>query len=753
MFEFFFKYPAAIFSKGEFVLLGAWPKWILALLVLAVALVLGWRIRSRLALTAHKLKTWQAGVIWLLESLLVALVLVLLWQPAIVIAELKPQENIIAVLLDDSRSMGISEDGATREARAVQALRAGVLTQLQQKFQVRLYRLDSHLSRGSNLEEFSQATAPATHIGDGLKQLVSETAGLPIGAVVLLSDGSDNSGGVDRDTIAALRNRHIPVHAVGYGHETVSPDVEMNDAIISPRALADARLSAAVSFHQNGYAGRKANLSVRDGEKVLTSREITFAGDGKIQTENLLFSAGTAGAKTLQFSIDPLPDEQNRLNNSLTRLLNVSSDKRRVLYVEGEPRWEYKFIRRAEDDDRSVQLVSMLRTTENKIYRQGISDPKELEDGFPTRAEDLFQYQAIIIGSVEAGYFTPAQQELIREFVDRRGGGVLWLGGRASLSDGVWGGSSLVDLLPVVLPAQKNTFHRAPATAELTAAGMNSLICRLVDDPDRNAERWKKLPYLMDYQEAGTPKPGAAVLAEMTGAGRKLPMLITQNYGLGRTAVLATAGTWRWKMSQPLGDTTHDMFWQQLLRWLSSDTPGHVFASVPSQTLFDDGKVHLSAEVRDKDYMPATDAHVEAHVIGPNGISAMVDMTPAPDMPGTFEADWTAEQPGSYVAEVTAQRGTDELGRDVLSFNRVDGVAENFHTEQNRALLENLAAQTGGTYWRPEELSKLAAQIPFSEAGITIRETKELWDLPVIFLAILMLRSAEWLLRRKWGIV
>ncbi len=303
MFEFLFKYPVAIFSKGEFVLLGAWPKWILGLLVLAVTAALAWRIHSRLALSKHKLKTWQAGIIWLLESLMVALLLVLLWQPAIVIAELKPQENIIAVLLDDSRSMAISENGATREAQAVKALQDGVLAQLQQKFQVRLYRLDAHLSRAASLQEFSQAAAPATHIADGIKQLASETTELPIGAVVLLSDGSDNSGGIDREAIAALRNRHIPVHTVGYGPDVISPDVEMDDAVISPRALADARISAAVSFHQHGYAGRRSQpLRARRATKVLTSREITFADDGKIQTENLLFSAGDAGARILQFS-------------------------------------------------------------------------------------------------------------------------------------------------------------------------------------------------------------------------------------------------------------------------------------------------------------------------------------------------------------------------------------------------------------------------------------------------------------------
>jgi hypothetical protein len=753
MFEFFFRYPARVFSQGDFVLLSGWPKWILCILLLGAAVALGWRIYSRIGHTAHNLKYWQGAVIWLLESVVVCLVLILLWQPAMVVAELKPQQNVIAVLIDDSRSMGISEDGATREQQAKQALRNNVLAELQAKFQTRLYRLDGSVTRVNTLQEIGDAAAPATHIGDGLNQLLAETSDLPVGGVVLLSDGSDNSRGIDRDTIAALRNRHIPVHTVGFGDETISPDVEMDDAVVAPRAVADSRLSAEISFHQHGYDGRKATLTVGDGDKVLSSREITFAGAGKIQSEELIFNAGAAGAKSLQFSINPQPDEKNRLNNSVTRPVNVEAAQRRILYVEGEPRWEYKFIRRAEEDDKTVQIVSMLRTTENKIYRQGIDDPKELADGFPVRPEDLFGYSGIIIGSVEAGYFTPVQQDLLREFVDRRGGGLLLLGGHSSLGDGVWNGSSLVDLLPVVLPTHKNTFHRAPAYAELTAVGADSLICRLADDPNANTERWKKLPYLMDYQEAGTPKPGAAVLAEMRAGGSKYPMLITQNYGRGRTAVLATSGTWRWQMSMPLGDTSHQMFWQQLLRWLVADTPGRVVATIANRTLLDDGRVHFSADVRDDEYQPAPDAKVEAHVIGPGGISSTVEMVPVPDTPGSFQADWTADKAGSYVAEVTAGRGTEELGRDVVTFLRSDDVAENFHTEQNRDLLERLAQQTGGQYWRPANLGKLAQEIPYSEAGITMRETKELWDLPIIFLLILLARSMEWLLRRRWGIV
>ncbi len=754
MFEFLFKYPRAVFSKGEFVMLGAWPKWVLVIFLLAAAAGLAWLIRSRLPQASPHIRNWKAGAIWLLQFAMAALLLLLLWQPAIMVAELRPQQNIIAVLVDDSRSMAIADNGATRESQAIKTLESGVLDELQKKFQIRLYRADSHLSRIAKLDELKTvASAPATRIGDGLKQLAGEAADLPIGAVLLLSDGADNSGGIDLDTIATFRSRRIPVHTVGFGLEQTPRDIEINDAIVAPRALADSRLAAKVSFHQRGYGGQKSMLTVRDGDKVLAAREITLASDGQVQSETLLFNAGAAGSKTLQFTIDVLPGEGNRANNAVTRLVNVESSKRRILYVEGEPRWEYKFIRRAEQDDRIVSVASMLRTSENKIYRQGIGDPKELADGFPSRVEDLFDYQALIIGSVEVTYFTAAQQELIQQFVDRRGGGLLLLGGRSSLGDGGWGVSSLADLLPVVLPNKKGTFHRDPATVELTPVGADNIITRLVEDPARNAERWKKLPYLMDYQEVGTPKPGAVVLAEMNAGNRKLPLLITQNYGRGRTAVLATGGTWRWQMSQSLEDQTHEEFWQQLLRWLVTDTPGRVVASVPSQMLLDDGRVRFSAEVRDKNYLPAADAHVEAHILGPGGTAAQIEMTPDPNTPGTFHADWSADQPGSYLTEVTAGRANEEVGRDVLTFARMDGVAENFHTEQNRELLEKLSSQTGGRYWKPQELSKLPSEISYSEAGITVRDTKDLWNMPIVFLLILLLRSSEWLLRRKWGVV
>jgi hypothetical protein len=761
MFQFLFKYPSPVFAKGVVVLLSAWPAWLLPVLIVASAGGLALLVRWRLHDAAPKLRSWRAWTVWGMQSAFVALVLLLLWQPAITVAALSSQQNIIAVVVDDSRSMAISDsDGKTREATALTALQEGVLSGLQKRFQTRIYRLGGAIARVDGLNGIEPIEA-ATHIGDSLKQLATETSDLPIGAVLLLTDGGQNTAemgnsGIGQDALQALRNRRLPVHTVGFGSLEHAHDVELENVSLSSSAVVNARLTATVSFTQNGYAGQTAMLTVRDGAKTLAAREVKLAANRAIQNESLFFSAGGAGAKSLQFGIEPLADEENLKNNTMTRPVLVSDAKRRILFIEGEPRWEFKFIRRAEEDDPTVQLVSMLRTSENKIYRQGISDPGELADGFPVRPEDLFGYAGIIIGSINADYFTPLQQQLLREYVDRRGGGVLFLGGRSSLSDGGWSASSMNELLPTFLPTSRNSFHRDPATVELTVDGMDSPITRLLDDPAKNAERWKKLTYLADYQEAGSPKPGATVLAQMTGKHRKLPLLITQNYGHGRTAIMATGGTWRWQMSEALGDPSHDLFWHQLLRWLVDDSPGSVTASIPARTLMDEGRVQLTAQVRNRQFEPAGDAHVTAHIVGPEGVNALLDFMPSPDTPGLYQTEWNAEKHGTYLAEITAEsagKQSQELGRDVVTFQREDGIAENFHTEQNRPLLEQLASQTGGRFWKPSELKNLPRDISYSEAGISVRSTKELWDMPIVFLLLLGLPIAEWLLRRKWGVV
>ena len=752
MFELLFKYPVSLFHKGHFVLLTPWPLWLLAAAILAAA--------GLLFLHIHRNQGMLSGLrpigIWALESVMVALILFLLWHPALSVATLRPQQNVVAVLVDDSKSMTINDSSGTREAAAKALLNNGMLKSLGEKFQVRLYKFGKEPER---IQQTTQVTGaePATRLGDTLERVLAESSSLPLGAIVLLSDGADNAGGIDLQTIAAIRRQRIPVHTIGFGREHPDKDVEITDAILPARALPQSRLTAVVTFQNYGLGGSKAKLTVKDDGKVLASQEITLKSDSTQQSESIVFNCGDAGPKSLDISIDPIGGEENTQNNKVTRLVSVEKRTPRILYVEGEPRWDFKFIRRALDDYSGVELITMLRTTQNKIYRQGAPEPsedKELIDGFPSKAEDLFRYQALILGSVEVNYFTPTQQQLIRDFVDRRGGGLLFMGGRASLSDGGYASSDLADLVPTRLPQSKGTFHRDFTGQELTPQGAQSLICRLDDDPVRNAEHWKKMPAMANYQEAGEAKPGATVLLVSTPAGHpKLPLLVTENYGRGRTVLFATGGDWRWKMWTDHADKTHGLFWQQIFRHLVTDTPGQVVGTTPKQVLSDDTRVPIRVEVRDKEFKPVANAKVQARFLSPDGTSATVELAPQPLEEGIYSGDWTAEKPGTYVAEILAGREQEEIGHDVLTFRREDGVAENFHTSQNKELLQKLSDQTGGRYYTPSEASKLPSEISYSEAGITTRETRDLWDMPVIFLLALSIRASEWLLRRKWGVV
>jgi uncharacterized membrane protein len=695
----------------------------------------------------------RRAVLWVLQSVLATTILLLLWQPALSVATLRPQQNIVAVLIDDSRSMSLVEDGVSRREQAIRVLDSGLLEALKQKFQVRLYRAGDRLNRIDKLDGL-HADLPATRIGDSLRAVVDEAASLPIGAVVLLSDGADNSGGIDMETTSEVRRRRIPVHAVGFGREQFARDIEVTEVDAPARTLTDSRVTAQVTLRQRGYTGQKARVTVRENNKTLAVTEVKLKADGASQTETVTFHAGLAGARNVQVSVDAMAGEENQNNNALTRLINVESYKPRVLYFEGEPKWDFKFIRRAVEDDRSLRLVTMLRPTQNKIYRQGVDNQKELEQGFPAKVEELFGFEGLVFGSVDASYFTTAQQELIRQFVDRRGGGILFLAGRSGLADGGWGRSALANILPVVLPERKGTFVRERAQVQLTPPGVDHLITRLEEEPGKNIERWKKLPPLADYQDVGVPKPGAVTLAEaIPGARGALPLLVAQNYGRGRTAVFATSGSWRWQMLQDHTDRSHEMFWQQLLRWLVADTRGHVVASTPRPVLADDPKLPLRVEVRDRNYLPATDARAEARIQGPDGIAETVELTPDPVEAGVYTGLWHASKAGAYVAEVAATRGNETIGHDVLLFRREDGVAENFRQEQNREALEKLASETGGGYYRPQDAAKLAQEVSYSEAGITTREIRDLWNMPAVFLLLLLLKGSEWLLRRKWGAV
>jgi uncharacterized membrane protein len=752
MFELLFKYPPAVFSRGKFALLSPWPVWLMAVLIVAASAGLYWNMRQR----PVALSRVRSTAIWLLQTALIAILLFMIWHPAISVARLRPQQNVVAVLVDHSRSMGLADGGKTRLANAEDLLNGDLLPELNKKFQVRMYEFGHDAARIDQARDL-QADDNATRIGDSLRHIAAEAGTMPLGAIVVMTDGGDNTGGVDRDTIAQLKQLRVPVHTIGFGPDHFEKDIEVEDVAAPARALPNSRVTARVAFRQHGYPGAKVKLVVRENGQAIGQQEVVLKPDAE-QSETVLFNSGAAGAHSFQIGIEPQPGEENVQNNMMVRLVNVIEKPMRILYLEGEPRWDFKFIRRSliDTDGKTIELLTVLRTTQNKTYRQstGAMNPHELEDGFPTKPEDLFVYDGLIIGSVEANYFSPEQQQMIRDFAGKRGGGVLFTAGRYSLDDGGYANSPMAEMMPLRLTNDK-TFVRNFAQAYLTEAGRESPILRIADGRDANIARWNKMPELANYAAMGAPKPGAVVLMDVAEPGqhRPTPLLAIENYGLGRTAILATEGTWRWKMLQDHTDTTDFTFWKQLMRWLVTETPGQVTTSTPHQVLSDDTHVPLRAVVRDKTYSVVPGATVEATITRPDGAVSTVELKPDPLEPGTYTGDYTADKPGAYVTEVVAHQDKTELGRDTMTFRREDGVAENFGAAQNKDLLEKLSSDTNGNYYTPSQAKRLPDEIAVSEAGITAHDNLDLWDMPILFLLVLSIRGGEWLLRRKWGVV
>ena len=746
MIELLFKYPLTVYRKGDFLFASGWPAWLLVLLVLAAGAALFVHMERSQA----RLSKRQKLTLWGLQAAMAAVALFALWQPGLSIRSLRSQQNVVSVLIDSSRSMALGEAEKSRLQQAVDALNAGVIEGLEEKFRVRLYGFAGDADRIESLDALP-APGSATRVGEAVASVLRESAATPLGAVVVVSDGSDNSGAFSRDLMAEIRKRNVPVHTVGVGRETMPNDLELAEVAVPTDALPKARVTAQATIRHPGEGG-KTRLTVRDGDKIIGSQEVDLARGETVQSVRVDFPAGDPGIRDLRFSLDALAGEEILGNNQARRVMDVPRSRKKVLYVEGEPRWEYKFLRRAVIKDESVQLVTLLRTSANKFYRQGVDSAEDLKEGFPTEREELFAYDGLMIGSFEAAMFTPEQQSMIRDFVSKRGGSLMMIAGRNGLADGGWAASQVADALPAKLDGDSaKTFRREKASVHLTPHGADSLITRLDSDPAKNRTLWEEMPAVADYQMVGELKPAAVTLLEY-GEDRR-PLLVTQNYGRGRSYIFATGGSWRWKMSLPHDDERHHTFWRQLLRSLTTNATDPVTISSDRSLYADDPRIQLRAEARTKEFEAANNAVVTATLTPETGEPVIIEMHPSPDEEGVYLAEAIAAEPGAYRVEAKAFLGDESLGNATLHVRREDGVAEDFRPAQNRELLTRLAEQTGGQYWSLDEVAGLPEQIRFSEAGISAREILDLWDMPAMFLLLLGLKAGEWTLRRRWGTI
>lgn len=743
MLEFLFKYPAQAFAESRFVLASGWPLWLLVLLgVVCAALVV-----AGLYLRRDSLKLWQHTILGLLQTAMLALVLFVVWQPALVNERLLKGENAVAVMLDTSASMAVADGETTRMAQARAVLSQDNLKLLADSYQVLPY---GFADQAHSIPSFEQsalpAPGPATVLGQSILQTLRGASTESLGAIVVVSDGADNKGAISQQELAEIAGFGVPIHTIGIGRESMPEDLELESVQLPAKALPGSTLTARVSIRHD-QAGT-ARLKVYNGDTFLKAQEVTLDATQKSTQALVTIDITDPGQLDLRFVLDPIAGERDLANNTRSHVVDVPEGKYRILYVEGEPRWEYKFMQRALGEDPSIQLTTLLKVTPNKYYRQGINDPKELEKGFPTEKKDLFIYDALIIGSVNVAEFTAEQQELIHDFVSERGGTLMMIAGLHGLGLGGWGESMISEVLPSHLSLENAAFVRKQVPVAITASGRSAPMLKLSDNDAENVKLWGELPAIADYQNLGPLRPAATTLLEAIVEEKPQPLLVTQPYGRGHSVILATGGTWRWQMNLPVEDQRHETFWRQLTRDLvaNSPRPFEVSSELEGQNI----RVH--AELRDTDLPENQGVAITAVASSANGELVNVELLPVAAKAGSYEAAFTPKGAGLYNIEAISRKG-DKAINSVRSAVRFDQNAEAFNVRQNRALLERLSEMTKGQYWQTDQWSKLVEAISYSRAGITEQQINYLWDAPFFFLMLALLKTVEWLLRRYWRVI
>jgi hypothetical protein len=281
-------------------------------------------------------------------------------------------------------------------------------------------------------------------------------------------------------------------------------------------------------------------------------------------------------------------------------------------------------------------------------------------------------------------------------------------------------------------------------------------VTRLNEDRNLSAKAWDELPAISIPEILNQTKPGATVILEarsINDRGRVVPLLAEERYGRGRTMALTTNDTWRWRMEMNSKNTSHENFWRQLLRYLVSTTPNQYEIAAERDVYAPADVINLRGEVNDNKFDAVTDAQVTARVIKPQGGTIELPLKINYNDKGSdYRNELTADENGLYRVEMTAVRGGATLGTAESTFYVTDRTREFHDAAQNVELLKRVAAETGGQYFPLNRANDLLDEITMLEGKNSERVSKDLWDMPVNFLLLICLASAEWFLRKRKGL-
>ncbi len=756
LFEALFKYRLLLFREGDITFATPWP---LVLLVLGAAIVAAFAVATYGSARGRS----SAGDRTILATLRLAALGVLtfcLMQPTLILSSVVPQRNFVGILIDDSRSMTLpGEDDRPRSAFAAEAFGADseLVQQLSERFALRFFRFAGDAGRVPGPEALGY-DGTRTDLASALDRAREELSSVPLSGLVVLSDGADNTGRPLAEALVPLQAASVPVFTVGLGAEALDPDIQVGPIELPRTALQGSALVVDVLVNQRGFEGRTVAVRVEDGVRLLVEDSVRLEADGEPAVARVRFTLEEPGPRTVRVRVPAQEGEAVAQNNVRDVNIDVRARRQKILYFEGEPRSELKFVRRAVADDPNIQVVVLQRTADNKFMRLDVDGPDELVDGFPDTREELFAYQGLILGSVEASFFTTDQLRMIADFVSTRGGGLLAIGGRNAFAEGGYGGTAVDEVLPVVLEPAAPDPRAAYTEVKVgpTPSGRSHPASQLRTDRETPDSLFDALPVLSTLNRIVRVKPGAtALLVGRVEGDEDRIVLAHQRYGRGKSLALTVQDTWNWQMLAeiPLDDPTHEILWQQMTRWVVEGVPDPVEVRAELDQVEAGERVRITATVLDSTYLEVNDASVVATVTAPTGEIDLIVMDWTVDTDGVYAAEVTPTFDGDWAVSVEAKGGEVVLGTGALRLNVGPSDAEYFDAGRRTPVLRRLAEETGGRFYTPTTVSDLPEDLQFTGAGVTLTEERDLWDMPILLLILLGLVGAEWTFRRARGLV
>ena len=735
------------------------PWWLAVILAAAVGAFVYIEYRRPLS----PLTRVQQGLLVGLRVLTLAALLLFVFRPIAVLPPSGSRDAIVPVLVDVSRSMRLADaDGQTRLARANELLKTVLGVPLTSHFKTDIYSAGDGIAP-AKADGFS-ADSRRTDLAGALASVRERYRGQRVAGIVVISDGADTGAGQADASVGSASGP--PVFAVGVG----SPDGPRDREVLGITA-GDPRLDhASVDLHvtavSSGFGRAPFSLRVLANGQLLETRHVVPTADGSPIDQVFTVSPDPLNATVYTAEIPRDDAEPVAENNSRSLLVSPAGRKRRLLLVEGAPGFEHSFMARALAGDAGLEVDTVTRKGKNAdgqdtfFVQAGGGRSASLTLGFPATREQLFAYDALVIANVEGDFFSRAQLKSAADFVAERGGGLLILGGRSFAQKGL-AGTPLEEVLPVELNDRRGGLVRASLNVEdlpphnrvaLTTEGEAHPIMRIGGTPEETRKMWSALPALAASAPLGAARPGATILALTASPdGGVFPVVAVQRYGQGRSMVFAGEASWRWKMMVPSTDRSYEFFWRQTARWLSSSAPDAVSIRVPDAPEPGDA-ISVDVDARDASFAPVPDASIDATLTMPGGATQPIKMRHADPAGGTYTAVLGPEQAGLYRLHAEAKRGTTVLGT-ADRWMYVGGADREFADPRlNEGFLRRVARTSGGRYVRAAEASKIPAWLQASVPQNASPERRDLWHEPWAFGLVIVLLSAEWILRRRWGL-